>query len=40
MEPERGKIAATDIAQALFQVVIDLFSLIFLLTRGRGGLTV
>ena len=27
-----------DIARALFQIVIDLFSLLFLLTRGRGKL--
>ena len=38
MGPERGKIHTMDIAQALFQVVIDLFSLLFLLTRTRGKL--
>jgi len=38
MGPERGKIFAMDIAQALFQVVIDLFSFLFLLTRSRGRL--
>ena len=36
--PKRGKILAMDIAQALVQVVIDLFSLLFLLTRSRGNL--
>jgi len=36
--PGRGKIPAMDIAQALFQIVIDLFSLLFLLTRSRGKL--
>ena len=38
MGPERGKISSMDIAQALFQVVIDLFSLLFLFTRSRGKL--
>ena len=38
MGPEHGKISSMDIAQALFQVVIDLFSLLFLLTRSRGKL--
>ncbi len=38
MGPERGKIRTMDIAQALFQVVIDFFSLLFLLTRTRGKL--
>ena len=38
MGPELGKISAMDIAQALFQVVIDLFSLLFLLMRSLGKL--
>ena len=36
--PTHGKIPAMDIARALFQVVIDLFSLLFLLTRSRSKL--
>ena len=38
MGPERGKIPAMDIARALFQVVIDLISLLFLLMCSRGKL--
>ncbi len=38
MGPEHGKILAMDIARTLFQVVIDLFSLLFLFTRSRGKL--
>jgi len=38
MMPERGEVAAVDIAQALFRVVIDLFTLVFLLARNRGKL--
>jgi hypothetical protein len=38
MGPGRGKIFAMDITQALFQVIADFFSLLFLLTRGRGKL--
>ena len=38
MGPDRGKIPAMDIAQTLFQVVIDLFSFLFLLTRNRSKL--
>ena len=38
MGPEHGKILAMDIARTLFQVVIDLFSLLFLLTRSRSKL--
>ena len=38
MGPEHGKIPAMDIARALFQGVIDLLSLLFLLTRSRSKL--
>ena len=38
MGPEHGKIPAMDIARTLFQVVIDLFSLLFLLTLSRSKL--
>ena len=36
--PGRGKIPAMDIARVLFQIVTDLFSLLYLLTRSRGKL--
>jgi len=38
MGPERVKILAMNIARTLFQVVLDLFSLLFLLTHSRGKL--
>ena len=38
MGPEHDKIPAMDIARALFQGVIDLLSLLFLLTRSRSKL--